>query len=57
MIIFYAAVNVLSGELLATSYDALTVEGYPLQVRTYEGYIPDMSRVEWNRSTLNFEPK
>lgn len=54
---FYATVNVLTGELLETSYEPLMVEGYPLQVRTYPGYIPDMARVEWNRSTLNFEPK
>lgn len=54
---FYASVNVLTGALIETSYEPLSVEGYPLQVRTYSGYIPDMSRVEWNHSTLNFEPK
>jgi len=54
---FYAIVNVLTGELVETSYEPLTVEGHPLQVRTYSGYIPDMARVEWNQSTLSFEPK
>ena len=55
--IFYAAFDVLTGDLKETSYEPLSVEGYPLQVRTYSGYIPDMARVEWNPSTLNFEPK
>jgi len=55
--IFYASVNVLTGALIETSYETIAVDGYPLQVRTYSGYIPDMSRVEWNPSTLNFEPK
>jgi hypothetical protein len=54
---FYAIVNVLTGDLVETSYEPLTVEGSPFQVRTYDGYIPDMALVEWNRSTLSFDPK
>ena len=54
---FYAIVNVLTGELVETSYVTLEVEGHPFQVRTYQGYIPDMERVTWNPSTFQFDPK
>ena len=54
---FFAIVNVLTGELVETSYVTLAVEGYPFQVRTYPGYIPDMERVTWNPSTFQFDPK
>ena len=54
---FYAVVNVLTGELVETSYEPLTVEGHPLQVRTYPGYIPDPARCVWNPAALSFEPK
>jgi hypothetical protein len=53
----YALCNVETGELLQLSEVNITASGHPLQVRTLDREMPDFSRVEWSKSTLDFFDK
>ena len=53
----YVICNVETGELLQVSENALSVSGHPLQVRTLDRTMPDMTKVTWENNLLDFVDK
>jgi hypothetical protein len=50
----YILCNVETGELLGISEEPISVSGSPLQVRTIDRDMPDMTKVTWERNLLDF---
>ena len=53
----YILCNVETGELLGISEEAISASGAPLQVRTIDRDMPDMTKVTWSRNLLDFVDK
>ena len=53
----YVLCNVETGELIQVSEQELSASGHPLQVRTIDRTMPDMTKVTWEKSILNFVDK
>jgi hypothetical protein len=53
----YVLCNVVTGALLSISEQPINTEGHPLQVKTFDMSMPDLTKVEWDKGGLNFKPK
>jgi len=53
----YVLCNVETGELIQVSEQELSASGHPLQVRTIDRTMPDMTKVTWEKNLLNFVDK
>lgn len=49
--------NVQTGDLLQISEAPLSASGHPLMVKTFDMPMPDLTKVEWERSGLEFKAK
>lgn len=54
---FHVLYNVETGALLSISEDQLFTAGHPVQVKTFQGDPPDLTRVEWTPSIASFTPR
>lgn len=52
---YYVACNVLSGVVLDVSQEALTTEGHPVIIKTFEGDIPDPLLFYWDKNMMQYE--
>ena len=52
----YVLCNVVTGALLI-SEQPISTEGHPLQVKTFDMPMPDLTKVEWDCGGLNFKSK
>ena len=53
----YVLCNVVTGALLSISEQPISTEGHPLQVKTFDMPMPDLTKVEWDCGGLNFKSK
>lgn len=53
----YVLCNVVTGALLSISEQPISTEGHPLQVKTFDMPMPDLTKVEWDYGGLNFKSK
>lgn len=53
----YVLCNVENGSLLQISEQPIDTQGAPLQVRTFDMPVPDMTKFDWDKGSLRFKPK
>lgn len=53
----YIVCNVDTGDLLRISEEPISASGAPLMVKTFDMPMPDLTKLEWDTSTLAFVPR